>query len=33
MKRYLQRRELNIREELEHYAKVRAEHRKNRERK
>lgn len=33
MKRHLQRRELNIREELEHYAKVRAEHRKNRERK
>lgn len=33
MKRHLQRRELSIREELEHYAKVRAEHRKNRNRK
>lgn len=33
MKRHLQRRELSIREELEHFAKVRAEHRKNRQRK
>lgn len=33
MKRHLQRRELAIREDLEHYGKVRAEHRKNRQRK
>lgn len=33
MKRHLQRRELSIKKELESFAKVRAEHRKNRERK
>jgi len=33
MKRHLQRRKIAIKDELEHYTKVRAEHRKNRVRK
>jgi len=33
MKRHLQRRLINIKEELAHFEKVRAEHRKSRERK